>query len=701
MKKVLCRILLSTLIVISAIVPGLPALASIPQEDPEVVVPEYNGISLYRYCSDSIDSLLDSNPDLVAVKLEKMPYANVPPSITVAMNDFADSMTSLSRTTVGIDKDLNELRELFLQSRLQEGVVITKKILGELLVCQLALKTAERAVLVSSVPFNISNLPPESNLKIAYVEVTTKLGQVRELLGIYQLRLQNLLGENIDTENILAELTQQISALGNIPQTDNLLSELDILLPELDNLLSELDNVLAEALSVKSFVVTNLSIYVNPLSAFVGDDITVSGMLQSEGKPLAGREIRVLLNNVQSAVIKTDASGFYETKIQVPYLYVPEMRVQTLYLPVNNDSGIYLSSISPEFKLAILYYQPKITIDIPPKSYPGQETICAAKLNYGPAIAPLSRTFEAYLDGNFLQEIKATEEFSFKINVSPDIVLGNHAIAFLSSAAGRYAPVEIDTGIYVTRAVPVLTMKFPVVIIVPGQINLAGTVQSEVGVLKNADIDIKIAGASATSNSTADGAFKSSVKMRMGLELLGSEPLEIQISPEEPWNDVLVMSRKVLLVNVINCGIFMVVVLFVGILLSWRLKGQIDKYLRRRRQEVVRLPVPEAVAPVYSTAVVPPELSKQAEETEPRGRVISLYISILRLMQRASTVLMKPNQTLREFATDMQNKLGPLALPFVEFTRIIERFLYSKHQVMDKDIEKSKQLTAKLQEGLK
>ena len=111
--------------------------------------------------------------------------------------------------------------------------------------------------------------------------------------------------------------------------------------------------------------------------------------------------------------------------------------------------------------------------------------------------------------------------------------------------------------------------------------------------------------------------------------------------------------------------------------------------------------VPVEVIPVYSTPVIPQELSKEEENIEPRGRVISLYISVLRLMQRATKVLMKPNQTLREFAADMQKKLGPLALPFVEFTRMIERFLYSRHQVTDKEVEESKHLTAELQEELK
>lgn len=665
MKKRLYLLLLSMMTVFNAVAMSAPALASIPQENPEVIVPEFNGISLYRYCSESIDSVLNFNPDMVALQMGKIPYANVPPSITVAINDFADSVTHLSRTTVSIDEGLNELRELLLYSRLHESVILTKEIISNLLVADIDLKTAERAVAISGVTFNVPNLPVQSRLRMAYDEVVRKLGQVGELLNLYQERLYNLLGSSIDIRS------------------------------------SELDNLLSEVLSVKSYIATDLSLNVNPRSAYVGDEISVTGKLESAGKPLAGREIKILLNNVQSAMVETDGNGYYEANLFVPYLYIPELRVQALYLPVSKDSGVYLSSISPEFRLKVMYYEAKVTIGADSKTYPGRDLVCSVKLDYGSAPVLADRKFEAYLDGEFVREITATEEFSLKISLSPDINLGEHTITFLSSPAGRYAPAEVDTVINVAKAVPVLTMKFPTVVLVPGQTKVEGAIRSEVGVLKNANIDISLAGANAKLNTTAEGAFDVSIKMRMGFELLGSQPLVIQISPQEPWNDTLVISRKVLLVNIVNCGIFMVVVLFFGVFLSRRLKGQIEKYLKRRTQDVVVPLVPEDVTPVYSMPVVLQELSKQEENTEPRGRVISLYISVLRLMQRATSVLMKPNQTLREFASDAQKKLGPLAMPFVEFTKMVERFLYSRHQVTDKEIEESKQLTAELQEGLK
>ena len=62
---------------------------------------------------------------------------------------------------------------------------------------------------------------------------------------------------------------------------------------------------------------------------------------------------------------------------------------------------------------------------------------------------------------------------------------------------------------------------------------------------------------------------------------------------------------------------------------------------------------------------------------------------------------MKPDQTLREFAAATNKALGPVAGYFIDFTRFVEKLLYSQYQPADHDVEQSKQVTDKIEQELK
>jgi hypothetical protein len=265
----------------------------------------------------------------------------------------------------------------------------------------------------------------------------------------------------------------------------------------------------------------------------------------------------------------------------------------------------------------------------------------------------------------------------------------------------------------VTKATPILMINLPTMVLMPGNFNLSGRLESELGPLQQALITINLGNAKAEVRSADDGTFATDMKMGTRLDLIGSEALGINVSPQEPWNDTLTITRKVLLVNVINCGIFLVIVAVFGILVSRRLRMQFQAYGRRRamaQQSVMTITFQEPV-PVYSEAITTPVVPDQVTEVkgdkveelkgEPRIRVFSWYILVLRLAQRVARVMLKPQHTLREFVRETQKTLGPIAGYLLEFTKIVERLLYSKHQVSERDVESSQQLTRQIQAGFK
>jgi hypothetical protein len=130
--------------------------------------------------------------------------------------------------------------------------------------------------------------------------------------------------------------------------------------------------------------------------------------------------------------------------------------------------------------------------------------------------------------------------------------------------------------------------------------------------------------------------------------------------------------------------------------------------LRRRldrRPSKASLPRTQPIepAPVYGVQAAPLDLSEEApaeSDAEPRERILRWYSLVLRLVQRVTRVALRPDQTLREFTRETEAALGPLAKRLMEFTRLAERLLYSRHEPSEKDVEKTRQLSRSIRKGL-
>jgi hypothetical protein len=178
----------------------------------------------------------------------------------------------------------------------------------------------------------------------------------------------------------------------------------------------------------------------------------------------------------------------------------------------------------------------------------------------------------------------------------------------------------------------------------------------------------------------------------------------VEVIPREPWNSPLLFSKKILVINGINCGIFLTLLIFLGIIVPKKFRVSIPA-LGRRREEIK----PEsaitnahlAVTPVYSETKVSTRTLDGGNEIEPRARIFSWYVLLIQLVQRVTRLVLKPHQTLREFVNGTRKTLGPVTDYLLEFTRLIERLLYSREQASDKDVYSSVLLSRIVRDRLK
>ncbi len=615
--------------------------AAEPHEDPEKAALVFSGIALFRYYSDSLDLVLQKNPDEVAVKLEKTPFANIPDSLKDETEDFALSVTDISRLIALIDENLNRLNMLVQQFRIEEATELASATTDNISLANKQLKVMEQAIVDIGEDMEISTVPEQSDLQLSYDEVLEKIGLIREMLVMYQ--------ELVDSAVIAAE--------GLLGPTD-------------------------------------ITLEVKPKVAFVGDNIQFEGILTFSGnQPLAGREVDILLNGSRYVTVQTDTQGYYRGSLQVPYLYIPEMKIQALYYPRDEDIGRYIASLSPVIKLEVLFYEAELELTVEDKAYPGLETTITGRFDYGQPSPAGERNIEIYVDDILIEEAAVQDEFTLKIKLDPSTDTGKHVITVSSAATGRYSPVVSSVILNVTRAIPVLDLDVPGFVLIPGSIEIQGRIYSGIGTLGETSIEMELGNSGVQLVSSEDGTFNTDIDIGTRWIVIGSQDLVIHVFPGEPWHAPLTASRNILVVNMLNLGIIAVIIIICGIFLPGLLRGRVRGYTRKRAipETVPAQPEPE---PVYSERITAISEIKRADETTGTilSRIFYWYRLLVRFIQERTRALIRPQQTLREFAVESSHALGPAARYFTELTRIGERLLYSQYEPTQEDAEKTENL---------
>ncbi|MFC2002733.1 hypothetical protein ACFLV4_02140 [Chloroflexota bacterium] len=626
--------------------------AAEPHEDPDAAEQVFGGISLLRYYSEALDLILQRNPAGFEAHLEKMPFTNMPPSIKEASDELAQSAISISYLLTEIDGDMDKLRKLREHFRFDEATELAGQIRDNLSAASNGMERVVEEITTVGEELKISSAPAKSELRRDYDEVLENINMVIEMTVLYN-------GTITDSLTQIDEMRQLLKP-------------------------------------------TSITLAIESATAFVGDNIYFEGVLTSGAEPLVGREVDILANSSRYLTVRTDAFGRYQGTLQVPYWYIPNIDLQALYYPQDGDKAVYQTPLSSVLKLKVLFYKGELEITVEDKTYPGLETVVNGRFDYGQSPPLNERRVEIYVDNVLTSEFMAQETFSQEIKIDPEIDIGKHDVTVSSPAVGRYAPVDASTILSVTRAIPILDLSIPKVVVIPGSVRLEGKIYSEDGPLSEASIKMGLGKSRVESVSSPDGAFNTKIKVGMGLSMIGRQDLVILVLPREPWQAPLNITGRILIVNAVNCGIFIALILLLGIYLPGGLKRRLRAYSRTTVRPATSTVSPE-VALAYSEAATILASTEEGDEasTEPRNRIFYWYRLAVGIIQEITKALLKPQQTLREFAKESSKILGPVAKYFIEITRIVERLLYSPYKPTKKDVEISRGLSDKIEEANK
>jgi len=651
-KNVACRaaaVLAVFLALAGLINPAVQAFDS--HEDPDTARTVFSGLALFKYYSGALDYVLQRNPAEVDFRLLKMPFANIPPEIEKPTAIFTANSMGISLDLAAIYDGHLKCIELLQQFRVHEAAAQSKQLADNMTQARDELDLLKGAAVSAGEYFKATAPKAGTDLKNSYQEVLDKIDRIRKILDLME------------------------------------------------------DSLKSTAANIEGLKSAELTLGVQPVSVYVGEDIQFEGRLTSEGRPLAGRELNVTLDGQPFIEAVTDADGRYSGKLQAPYWYIPQIKVQALYYPQGDDAGNYIAAVSPEIAVALLFYQADLVLELDSKAFPGLGTTVAGRFDYGQDPPPAQRDVEIYLDDNFTAGLKALTAFSQKIAISPDIDPGKHDVTVSAAAFGRYAPVIASGVLDVTRASPILELEIPVIAIIPGSFTARGRVYSEAGPLAGDVVGISLGQAQARAITGEDGRFDVDLTTAWDLGLIGSQDLLIKIIPQVSWNSPLSEARSMIVLNIINLSAALLLLALLGFYLPGRLKKRLGAAAGTKTRRVAPEGVPRT-APIYVRAVTAAVASAEGNAVNEgagripggaRGAILYYY----RLVLKISKAVYKPQQTLREFAAEHGGVLGPASKYFMELNYLVERLLYSPHQPAEDDMVNSQQLSQSIMEASK
>lgn len=665
---------------LAPLVSALPALAQALHENPDTAPLVYDGVSLFRKYSATLDQVLAKNATGVEALREQAQWANVPSAMRDAVNVFMSSSHSLAGLLPTVEADMEGWKTMVAQFRPDDAVVLSTVAARDLSLAHSYLSTMESMARHTWQSWRSETTTENDAITSAYKEVEDKLLRLR--------RQVDLLGE---VSRSLVRQNEAVAAVasGNLTK----LEELKKLLAQE----SATPQTLARLEQLKGLLLrsTSVSLSIEPTAAFVGDSVEFRGKLTSGDRLLQRRKVTVTVAGAPESEVLTDSRGAFQGRVALPYQYVSEMALQAVYYPQGEDIGLYLGSSSPIATIKVLYYPAQLNLEAPGNAYPGRMLGLHGSLDYGDSPAPPGRNLLVYWDGRVVLTETATAAFDLGLPMAADMSLGKHAVILFAPPQGRYAPVSVSAEVEVIRVTPIIDVGAPTVILLPFTLNVRGKVYSPLGPLQDTPLTIAVGDWETTTRSAEDGAFSARLRTGMSLTLMGSQELRVSVAPAEPWYRAGSKAASLLVINPVSIA-GLALVLALPVFFSAR------RFRRRTLQAPAAVPPPPA--PVLVGGEASPHKAEPASDSaggSPRAILIALYRGALMLVQRLTAVVLQPSHTLREFAQECGPGLGPLAGHFQEFTLMMERLLYSRRRPDQADAARGLELRRRLEEGTK
>lgn len=600
-----------------------------PHEDPRLATPKRDAYYWMVYYGQIIDSLLLQDVGTARALLEEMRYASLPTRTETLIPTLNNLVMLMVDGIDTVQTKLNEVAGLLAANEAQEA--------------------SARAYQARLTLLGLESQIP--NLSAAAQEVADRLGATAAAPGS---------PERLAFESVLQRVQQLLASYREG------LSNVEDLRGTIEAMASRL-------------VPTLLAMDVGSDSAFIGEEIRVSGKLVAENRPLGGRTVTLMSSLNTSAPTTTRADGSYDTVFRVPFAYVASISVWAVYSPEKDDLGSLQGARSPTVQVRLRFYLTGLEVAWPRVAHPGLPMVVTGEVTSQGETQPALRHLRLLFDGTVLTEADVPGSFQIEV-VSPDeVTLGTHIVRAEVAPDGLYSGASRESSLELAVLPTTVQVRVPRVALAPWWLPVSGKLSSPRGPVERARVQLTLKGHSVSGFSTSSGDYSTSLRLPLSLTLFGPQKLAVFADPEMPWGASVTAQRNVFVVNLADIGLLLAVATAVGLVA-----------LRRRRSPEATPSVLLSAEPVLERPA--PSPPAQAGPAGPRDRVLLAYARATQGVAVRAGQQTAPNVTLREFLRQVRPALGDADAAYADLTRAAETVLYSEATIGEPEAARAEAL---------
>jgi len=611
----------------------------IPHENPATARTDFNLAVCVLHYAEIFDLVADRQYPTALTLLEELnlDFVHLPEELIFIMNTYSALSTELTNTLDELHNTLDRCEWLLSQNKPDEALV--------------ELDGARRLITeATALIHDIDRATQELFQTLA----AFALPQDAEALNVAKARLESALERLAELEAWYRDYVQTLEA---------------------------------EATGEQTLLVTELTLAISPTQVWVGDQITLSGLLRSTEGPLGGRQVSIFLEGDLFCSATTLGDGTYETSLALPYRYMPLMIVQASYLPAGDDKKTFTAASSEIREISVLFNVTNIKMAIPDEAYPGWTTRISGQLSSQGATG--GRNVDVLVDGEVLFSASTGSSgfFQHDVTLDGDAPLGERMLRAIVGPdnESRSAGTSADGILSVMKVTPELEVEVPRFVILPqgiewtGQVwpplrtqtwvDIRGSVTSTLP-LEGAALTVGMAQASAAGTVDA-GDFESRVALPYSFGTVGSEHMEVKVVPSEPWYHPAAQTVQTFVINLFYLAIAVAGLVLAVLIVPARILG-----MARRRKGVSTPAEKSAMGRALGKAWLP-EMKPAAGDY--RSMILQAYYMVAAAVQRVASVFLEPHMTLREFFSKVASPKSRFGQLFHKLTGLAEEALYSSH----------------------
>ncbi|MEM4444580.1 MAG: hypothetical protein QXJ21_04340 [Thermofilum sp.] len=403
---------------------------------------------------------------------------------------------------------------------------------------------------------------------------------------------------------------------------------------------------------------TELTVEVEPKSAWVGSTVTVTGKLTSLGVPLSGKKIVIAASGSIVGSALTDESGSFTYQLRLPYVYRRSLAVSVLYLPEANDARVYRPA-SSSTEIYLLYEAPKLSMRVqPPVALPGDRVkieVIADRPGLLVEIWVFSTIRRVSLEG---------ETTIVEVEVPTEASEGVYRVLAAPVLNGTLGPASAEATLTVRKFDPKLNVTVPPFIVLPFPARFTVCAEGWNGTPPSYRVNLSLAGASfEVESQQVCTTLEATAPL---LTPTGSSRVEIIVTPTSSRYRPARAEAQTFIVN------SLLLIPAMGLLTPLVFLAKL-----RNRVETPHPPPPP----------LPSELQRELEEPyslklKSADPVVNEYLVGLRMVEKATGVLLKPSYTISEYLQLVEPKLGEAAKLFVSLSGLAEARFYGGLEVL-------------------